>query len=67
LWRRRTSISKEVNPLRKKITDQVQAKYAHQQKMAEIALKGKEILLAQGKQKKLNLEAKSKEILEQRK
>jgi hypothetical protein len=35
--------------------------------MAEIALKGKEVLLAQGQQRKLNLEAKSKEILQQRK
>jgi hypothetical protein len=63
----RSSISKEVNSLRKKINDQVLAKYAHQQKMAEIALKGKEILLAQEKQRRLNLEAKNKAILEQRK
>jgi hypothetical protein len=62
-----SSISKEVNSLRKIIYDQVLAKYAHQQKMAKIALKGKEVLLAQGQQRKLNLEAKNKEILEQRK
>jgi hypothetical protein len=32
----RSSISKEVNSLMEKIYDEVQAKYAHQQKMAKI-------------------------------
>jgi hypothetical protein len=30
----------------KKVNDQTDAKYAHHQKMAEIALKGKEVTLA---------------------
>jgi hypothetical protein len=35
--------------------------------MVGIALKGKDVLLAQGKQKKIHLKAKNKEILQQRK
>jgi hypothetical protein len=53
--------------LMKKVDDPIIAKYAHQphqQKMAAITLKGKEVVLKQAKQKKANLEAK---ILYQRK
>jgi hypothetical protein len=59
--------TKEVKLLNKKVNDQTDAKYAHQQKMAEIALEGKQVTLAQGRQKKLNLEAKNQKVLQQRK
>jgi hypothetical protein len=49
------------------VNNQTDVKHTHQQKMAEIALKGKEATLAQGQQKILNLEAKNKEGLQPRK
>jgi hypothetical protein len=40
------NLTKKVKYLNKKVNDQTDAKYAHQQKMTKIALKGKEVTLA---------------------
>jgi hypothetical protein len=61
------NITRESKVLKKKVDDQMSAKFAHLQRMAELTLKGKEVVLAQGKQKHENSELKNREALEQKK
>jgi vacuolar-type H+-ATPase subunit H len=51
------NLTKEVKLLNKKVNDQTDDKYVHQQKMADITLKGKQVTLAQGQPK--NIESRS--------
>jgi hypothetical protein len=67
-WKKeRQALSRDVKSLKTKVSDQAGAKYAHQQKMAEIALEGKHVVLEQGKQKQANLEARNRDEIENKK
>jgi hypothetical protein len=68
LWtKEKKSITKSNESLEKKLDLQITAKFAHQQKMAEIALDGKRVGLEQSKQRLINTEDKHNTILEGKK
>jgi hypothetical protein len=60
-------VSKSNLSLEKNLDRQTTAKYAHQQKMAEIALDGKRVGLEQSKQCQVNADDKQKTIIEGKK
>jgi hypothetical protein len=68
LWtKEKKNISKSNQSLEKKLDMQMTAKFAHQLKMAEIALDGKRLGLEQTKQRQINLEDRQKTVLEGKK